>query len=188
MIVAAFSIWAFAFAVSPIRRGMLLALASWTKFAPLVVWPLWSRYPRSGAEPGGRSFLQGVGGLAAGTALAGLLLLPGGAGLHAVRLFWDRTAGFQLGRSSPFSIWDWNGYLPGFPSLGGVQTALEALLVTAAVLLAFRPRRLDALQLAAFSGALVLGFELVLTHWSYLYLPWAFPFALLALVLPSQRA
>ena len=34
---------------------------------------------------------------------------------------------------------------------------------------------------------LLIGFELVLTHWSYLYLPWAFPFALLALVLPSER-
>jgi hypothetical protein len=78
-------------------------------------------------------------------------------------------------------------YLPGFPDLGGLQTALEAVLVTCAVLLAFRPRTLDALQLAALSGALVLGFELVLTHWSYLYLPWAFPFALLALVLPSRQ-
>ena len=48
MIVAAFAIWGFAFATSPIRRGALLALASWTKFAPLVLWPLWSRYPRGG--------------------------------------------------------------------------------------------------------------------------------------------
>jgi hypothetical protein len=187
MIVAAFAIWGFAFAVSPVRRGALLALASWTKFAPLLLWPLWSRYPRSGADPPGRSLLRGAGGLLLGTALAGLLLLPGGAGLHAVRLFWDRTAGFQLGRSSPFSIWDWNGYLPGFPDLGGLQIALEALLVTCSVLLAFRPRQLDALQLAALSGALVLGFELVLTHWSYLYLPWAFPFVLLAFVLPSGQ-
>ena len=31
------------------------------------------------------------------------------------------------------------------------------------------------------------GFEMVLTHWSYLYLPWAFPFVVLALVLPSQQ-
>jgi hypothetical protein len=188
MVVSAFAIWGFAFALSPLRRGALLALASWTKFAPLVLWPLWSRFPRAGAEPAGRSLLRGAGGLALGTALAGLLLLPGGEGLHAVRLFWDRTAGFQLGRSSPFSIWDWNVYLPGFPDLGGLQTALEAVLVTCAALLAFRPRRLDVLQLAALSGALVLGFELTLTHWSYLYLPWAFPFVLLAFVLPSQQA
>jgi hypothetical protein len=72
------------------------------------------------------------------------------------------------------------------PDLAGVQIALEALLITCAVALAFRPRKLDAVQFTALSGALVLGFELVLTHWSYLYLPWAFPFALLALVLPSR--
>jgi len=186
MIVAAFAIWGFAFAVSPIRRGILLALASWTKFAPLVLWPLWSRYPRGDPSPPEGSFKRGVAGLLLGTALAGLLLLPGGR--DSLRLFWDRTAGFQLGRSSPFSLWDWNVYLPGFPDLGWLQTTLEVVLVVCAVLLAFRPRRLDAVQLAALSGALVLGFELVLTHWSYLYLPWAFPFVLLAFVLPSRQA
>ena len=183
MIVAAFAIWGFAFLTSPVRRGALLALAAWTKFAPLVLWPLWSRYPRGAAAPR-HSFLRGAGGLVLGTALAGLLLIPGG--LDGVSVFWDRTLGFQLGRSSPFSIWAW-GIYPGLPDLSGLQTVLEALLATCAVALAFRPRQLDAVQLAALSGALVLGFELVLTHWSYLYLPWAFPFVLLALVLPSER-
>jgi hypothetical protein len=182
MIVAAFAIWGFAFLTSPVRRGLLLALASWTKFAPLVLWPLWSRYPR-GREAPERSLLRGLGGLALGTVLAGLLLLPGG--LHGLTLFWDRTFGFQLGRDSPFSLWAW-GIYPGLPDLSPVQPVLEALLAVCAGALALRPRQLDAVQLAALSGALVLGFELVLTHWSYLYLPWAFPFALLALVLPSE--
>jgi hypothetical protein len=183
MIVAAFAIWGFAFLTSPVRRCTLLALAAWTKFAPLVLWPLWSRYPRGrGAPP--HSFLRGASGLALGSALAALLLLPGG--LHGLTVFWDRTFGFQLGRDSPFSLWAWGVY-PGLPDLGGLQIVLEALLATCAVALAFRPRQLDAVQLAALSGALVLGFELVLTHWSYLYLPWAFPFALFALVLPSER-
>jgi hypothetical protein len=182
MIVAALAIWGFVFAATPVRRGTLLALACWTKFAPLVLWPLWSRYPRGEDEPR-RSFLRGAGGLALGSALAALLLLPGG--FDGVRLFWDRTLGFQIGRSSPFSVWAW-GIYPDFPDLAGLQIALEALLVTCAVALAFRPRKLDLVQFAALSGALVLGFELVLTHWSYLYLPWAFPFALLALVLPSR--
>ena len=31
---------------------------------------------------------------------------------------------------------------------------------------------------------MLVGFELVLTHWFYLYLPWFFPFAALALVAP----
>ena len=150
-----------------------------------MLWPLWSRYPR-GEDAPPRSFLRGVAGLALGTALAGLLLLPGG--FDGVGLFWDRTFGFQFGRSSPFSLWAWGVYLPGFPDLSGLQTALQAVLVTCSAALAFRPRRLDAVQLAALSGALILGFELVLTHWSYLYLPWAFPFVLLALVLPSRQA
>ncbi|MBA3331407.1 MAG: hypothetical protein H0T39_11185, partial [Actinobacteria bacterium] len=38
------------------------------------------------------------------------------------------------------------------------------------------------LQLAALTGALLVGFELVLTHWSWLYIPWFFPFAAFALL------
>ena len=35
---------------------------------------------------------------------------------------------------------------------------------------------------------LLVGFEAILTHWSYLYLPWFFPFACLALVGPLPGA
>ena len=45
-----------------------------------------------------------------------------------------------------------------------------------------RPRRLDLLTFTALSGALIVGLELTLTHWFYLYLPWFLPFALLAMV------
>ena len=31
---------------------------------------------------------------------------------------------------------------------------------------------------------MLIGFELVLTHWFYLYLPWFFPFVAIALVAP----
>jgi hypothetical protein len=43
--------------------------------------------------------------------------------------------------------------------------------------------------MAALTAAVLLGFEFVLTHWFYLYLPWFFPFVVLALVapLPSRR-
>ena len=53
------------------------------------------------------------------------------------------------------------------------------------------PRRKSPLQLAALTAALIVGFELVLTHWFYLYIPWFFPFALRLLALlpaPSSRA
>ena len=35
---------------------------------------------------------------------------------------------------------------------------------------------------------MLVGFELALTHWSYLYIPWFFPFVLLALLLPRRQA
>ena len=38
------------------------------------------------------------------------------------------------------------------------------------------------LRMAAFTGALLVGFESVLTHWSWLYLPWFFPFVAFALL------
>ena len=36
--------------------------------------------------------------------------------------------------------------------------------------------------MTALSGALIVGVELTLTHWFYLYIPWFLPFALLAFV------
>jgi hypothetical protein len=60
------------------------------------------------------------------------------------------------------------------------------LVLAGAVLAAFYPRRRSALQLAALTAALLIGFELVLTHWSYLYLPWFFPFAAFAVLAPSR--
>ena len=47
--------------------------------------------------------------------------------------------------------------------------------------------RRSPLQLAALTGALLVGFELVLTHWSWLYIPWFFPFAAIALLVPARR-
>ena len=42
-------------------------------------------------------------------------------------------------------------------------------------MLALRPREKSPLQLAAFTAALLIGFEIVLTHWFYLYVVWFFP-------------
>ena len=38
-------VWGFCFASSPALRGGFVALGAWTKFAPLLVVPLWSRLP-----------------------------------------------------------------------------------------------------------------------------------------------
>src|SRR5262249_46561725 len=62
------------------------------------------------------------------------------------------------------------------------QRVLYGLLVAGAISLAFWPRRRSPLRLAAYTGALLVGFEAVLTHWSWLYLPWFFPFVAFALL------
>ena len=55
-IMAAFLVWGFWLASSPAARGVATALASWTKFAALIVAPLWLTYgssiaPRRLASP-----------------------------------------------------------------------------------------------------------------------------------------
>ena len=119
----------------------------------------------------------------AATALALALVLPGG--VSALHRAWDSTFGWQLNRPSPFSLWDW-GIYPGFPDLGFVQTGLKVTLAIAAIVVCFRPRVVDSVRLAALSGALLIGFQLTLTHWSYLYVEWFAPFCLLAFCLASD--
>ena len=59
---------------------------------------------------------------------------------------------------------------------------LKLLLVLTAAGLYLLPWRLDVVRVAALSGALLVGFHVVLTHWFYLYIPWFVPFAAVALL------
>jgi hypothetical protein len=173
-------VWGFYFLTSPFKRGAFSALSAWTKFSSLVVLPLWSAYPD--AHPI-RPRLRYVWGCVVATVVAfSVLLLDPSLG-HAVRVFYDHTFGYQFSRSSPFSIWDWRQYhAKGLPDLRWVQRVLYGLLVAGTIVLAFRPRRRSPLRMAAYTGALLVGFESVLTHWSWLYLPWFFPFVAFALL------
>jgi hypothetical protein len=175
-------IWAFYFLTLPPARGFLGALAGWTKFAPLVVMPLWSGYPNA---RDGRARLLFVLGFALASACAySVLLLEPSVG-HAVAEAFHRTVGFQVGRSSPFSLWDWRQYhARGLPDLHVVQRVLQGVLVVGAIVLGWWPRLRSPLRLAAFTAALLIGFESVLTYWIYAYLPWFFPFAAFALLAP----
>jgi len=181
----AFLVLAFWLAGSPCGRGALLALAAWTKFAPLLVAPLWASYPDAGRL---RPAVRFAGGFLAATALAFWVLLLEPDPLHAARVFWERTIAAQVGRESPFSLWDWGQYHAGLPDLGAVQVGLSVLVAVGALALFLRPRCKSPLQLAALTAALLIGFEIVLTHWFYLYLPWFFPFAAFALLAPAGGA
>jgi hypothetical protein len=94
---------------------------------------------------------------------------------------------WQVDRESPFSIWDWRQYHAGLPDLHLLQRVLEGLLLVGAVAVYFFPRRKSPLQLAALTAALLVGVEIVLTHWYYAYLPWFFPFAAIAVLAPAAE-
>ncbi len=51
-----------------------------------------------------------------------------------------------------------------------------------AVVLALIPRREDMVGLAAGCGAIMIGVELAIEHWFYLYIPWFFPLVMIALL------
>jgi hypothetical protein len=175
-------IFGFWLASSPWARGSFAALASWTKFAPLVVAPLWATYPDRRLRP--TTFFVAAFALATLAAFWVLLLEPDPLG--AVGTVWDRAIGHQLGRESPFSLWDWRQYHAGLPDLHAVQWVLQGLLVLGGVALAFFPRRKSPVQLAALTAALLIGFEIVLTHWFYLYVAWFFPFVAFAILAPER--
>ncbi|MDQ2980840.1 MAG: hypothetical protein M3R26_00750 [Actinomycetota bacterium] len=178
----AFLIWGFWLVSSPAGRGVFSALAGWTKFAALLVAPLWASYPDAFRRPREKALFGWWFLWATAAAFFVLLLEPDP--FHAARVFFDRTVSWQVGRESPFSIWDWRQYHAGLPDLHGVQLVLEAVLVAGAIAAYFLPRRKSPLQLAALTAALLIGFELVLTHWFYLYLPWFFPFVAFVVLVP----
>jgi hypothetical protein len=181
-IMPALLVWGLVLATSAPARGLFVGLAAWTKFAALVLIPLWASYPHALRAPGRK--LAFVGGFLAAALFSFWILLLEPDPVHAARVFWDRTFGWQLSRASPFSIWDWGEY-PGFPDLHVVQTVLKLAVLVAAAAVAFVPRTKSVVQLAALTAALLLGFELVLTHWFYLYIPWFFPFVAFALLAPA---
>jgi hypothetical protein len=185
-IMPAFLVWGFWLASSPAARGTAVALAGWTKFAALLVTPLWLTY-RSGLRPS--SVARFAAAFAAATVAAVSVLLLDPSLFDALRIFWDRTIGFQLGRESPFSIWGWGQYhAGGIPDLGSLQTVVQVGAIAIAVVAAALPREKGPLELAALSAAVLLAVELSLTHWFYLYLPWVLPFVLLALCAPRTQA
>jgi hypothetical protein len=181
-IAPALLVWGFAFLTSDAGRGVFVALSGWTKFASLLVLPLWSGYPEA-RRP--KTIARTLLGFALATVAVFFVLFLEPSPLHAARVFYDRTVSFQIGRASPFSLWDWGQYhAKGLPDLHLVQRVLQVLLVIGALALAWFPRFRSPLRMAALTGAVLIGFEMVLTHWFYLYLPWFFPFVALALVAP----
>lgn len=181
-IMPALLVWGFWLATCDWARGAFVALAGWTKFGALLVAPLWLTYPTG---PRRTSALRFAAAFAAATVVAfSILLLEPNLG-QALRTFSERTLGFQLDRASPFSIWDWGQYhARGIPDLALAQRVVQAGVLVLAGVAAVLPQRKGPLQLAALTAAILVAFELALTHWFYLYIVWFLPFVLIALLLP----
>jgi len=176
-IMPAFLIWGFWLAARPAARGVLAALSGWSKFASLIVAPLWLTYPAR------RPSARFAAGFVVATLAAFSVVLLEPSVLHELRVFWDRTLRWQVGRESPWSLWDWRQYhARGIPDLHVLQRVLQVALVAGALAVAVLPRRKSPLQLAALTAALLAGFEAVQTYWLYTYIPWFFGFAAIALV------
>jgi hypothetical protein len=179
-IMPAFLIWGFWAATSSVGRGVFAALGVWAKLAALVVVPLWATYPDTRSWRRAAVFAVAF---AVTTVLSFWVLIIGGDPIEAIRVFYERTFEIQIDRHSPFSPWDWGQYhARGIPDLAWLQPVLQVALVVAALAVAVVPRRKSPLQLAALTAALLIGFEIVLTHWVALYIAWFFPFLALAVI------
>jgi hypothetical protein len=184
-IMPALLVFGFWLVSSPWARGGAVALAGWAKFGALLVAPLWASYPSLTRERVLRFAIAFAGATVAAFAI--LLLEPSLWG--AAQAFWERTVAFQSARDSPFSLWGWGQYhAEGIPDLGLLQPVFAVLAVVLAVVVALVPREKGPVELAALTAAILIAFQLALTHWFYLYLPWVLPFVLLWLLLPRDQA
>ncbi len=147
----------------PAARGALLALATLTKFAPIVLAPMLATH-------GSRARWSIPAFLATG---AIVMLWP--ALDPGLSTFYDRTIAYQAGRDSPFSIWG------QVPSLEPLRIAILAAVGAMSLALAFWPRRKTLTQIAALGAALLIGIQLTAEHWFYLYIVWFYPLLLIAI-------
>jgi hypothetical protein len=149
-----------------ISTGVASALAGLTKVAPLALAPLLLIDGLRGAAVRSRPLLYLR--FLAGFAVAGAIVMYPALEHNSLHEIYERTIVYQSERHSPFSVWGLYGW-------HGAEHVAEVLAVVLAIALALVPRRMDMVGLAAACGAILLGVELTLEHWFYLYVPWFLP-------------
>jgi hypothetical protein len=167
-LIAMLLVYSFLVLQSAPARGAMLALAGFTKFAPLALGPLYLSYSTRRKDL--TRFVVAFGVVSFLVLLYPVLIKSG------LSEFWDRTVGAQLGRDTPFSLWGQN------PSLGWLQDVVKVLVAGLAVFVAFYPRRKSPLQLAALGAAVLIALQLMVSYWFYFYIVWFLPFVLIALI------
>ncbi len=177
VIVAAIAAIGLAAAASPIGRGAVIAAGFATKLYPLVLGPLWLLHEGRRKAPIIDFFLGG----AAILLLSFWVLALNGTPLESAKLFYDKSIAFQGDRETPWTIYTqllWTKML---------QLPVQILLFFVAVSVALIPQRRTIRRLAAFSAALVIGFQLTVNYWFYPYITWFEPFIFLALLTATNE-
>jgi hypothetical protein len=169
-LVASLVLAALLVASSPPARGAFAALAGLAKFAPLALVPMLATHGLR--ERGRRGLVAFAVACAAVAALAAIPALEH----NTLGTIWSRTIAYQADRSAPFSIWGLYG------GLRAEQVAVQVLAVVLALALAVLPRRDDLIGLCACAAAILIAVELGASYWFYLYIPWFFGPAIVALL------
>jgi hypothetical protein len=172
IVVAAAAAVGLATIASPIARGASVAAGFAIKLYPAILGPLWIMHDGAKRRPIVNFVLGGLGVFF----LTFWVLLLDGKPLEAARLFYEKTIAFQGARETPWTIFN------QVPALGFLQQPLLAAVVLLAFIVSAWPRRRTVRRLAAFSAALVIGFQLTTNYWYYPYVTWFEPFVFLALL------
>ncbi len=199
----------------PLARGATLALATWAKFAPVLLLPMLATYRPRPAGPVAAASPTVLGAERA-SAPRGTPATTPPAGL---RRWWDRLdisgralAAFALAFAVvTVAVMLWPAINPGLhtfyertiayqsgrespfsiwgqvPALEPLRVALLAATAGLSLLTAFVPRRKTLAQVAALGAALLIALQLTLHHWFYLYIVWFYPLLLVALALGAER-
>src|SRR5215213_9920092 len=162
---------------SALGRGASIAAGFSVKLYPIILAPLWMMHD----GPKRRSLVDFVLGGIGVVLLTFWVLLLVGRPLEAARLFFEKTIAFQGARETPWTVFS------QVPALGFLQQPLLAAVVFLAFVVAVWPRRRTIRRLAAFSAALVIGFQLTANYWFYPYVTWFEPFVFLALLTATNE-
>jgi hypothetical protein len=159
-------------------RGAFAALGALTKFAPLALAPLLATHGLRDGSPARalRPRLLGLAGFAVAFLVVGALASIPAFDHDSLHTIFQRTITYQANRDSPFSVWGLYG------GLGTWQKVVEIAAVALAIALAVVPRRADVVGLAAACAAVIIAAQLSIEHWFYLYIPWFFALAMVALL------
>ncbi len=159
----------------PVARGAMTALATFTKFAPVVLAPMLATYIPADSPAASPSKVRTTSRFTLAFLSVSALVMLWPAITPGLHTFYDRTIAYQAGRNSPFSIWG------QVPSLEPLRVALLGATAALSLFMAFRPRQKTLIQVSALGAALLIALQITMHHWFYLYIVWFYPLLLVAL-------